>query len=545
MSEAIARARPLHREGLTVGALAWGVLAVVFVALRLGAALGTPVGGAELAGLSGAWQAHAGAGDARFIPTFFQALTALSFEWTTSEMPARVLALLATATIPAGIYRLRGRLGEAGALFALLLATLDAPGVLLGATASASGFDAALTIWLFVLLNEQHATAWAWAPAGFVAATAGPVWLPLAIGAGAVRLLRQEYPSREVLGYAGAGALLGIIAASLRFGMGWDGLRVPPFDAFAAGFDEPWSTESTLYLAAIYLVPLVVTGAVVAACEVFRAALGEDLATHRIEVLAWAGAAFAWLLVSAGAHSPVPLVGLSIPLAFLLGPALGRLANAAWSADWTYARYLVPGGLTSLLVVVAFLLEWARDGRVGDSSEKLAVGGLVVVALGCAGLLASNRRSIATLAAPAAVIALLPALSGLSGVAFSGPNEPMPSPVSPFQAREIRDIAVRAREEQGGTIVIHPRFERDLTWAFRDSGDLVIASGPVPGAAVMVWPVEADPPEGYSVLDGEWTVLRERRGPDGGFLGYLRWLSNRNTLSVGRVPVIVYLKADQ
>jgi hypothetical protein len=543
VSEAVARASRRKREGLTVGALAWGVLAVVFVALRAGAALGTQVGGAELAGLSGAWQAHVNAGDSRFIPTLFQALAALTFEWTTSEMPARGLAVLAAASIPLAVFRLRGPLGEPGALIALLLLAIDAPGVLFGATATVSGFDLALTAWLFVLATEPRAPAWAWAPAGFLAATSGPVWLPLAVGIGAVRLFRQEYPSRRVLGFTGAGAALGIAAASLRFGMGWDGLRVPPFDALAAGFEEPWSTESTLYLSAIYLAPLIATGAAVAVYELFRATLQESLDGPRVEVLAWAGVAFAWLLASAGTHSPVPLVGLSIPLAFLLGPALARLANTAWAADWTYARYLVPGMLTSMLVVVAFLLEWARDGLAGDGSEKLAVGGLAVVSLGCAGLLAAHRRSIATLVAPAAVVALLPTISGLSGVAFSGPNEPLPSPVSPFQAREIRDIALRARDEQGGPIVIHPRFEAELTWAFRDSGELVFSSGPVPDAAVIIWPADADAPDSYSVLDGEWTVLRERRGPDGEFLDYLRWLANRNTLSVGRVPVIVYLKA--
>ena len=527
----------------TAAALAWGVLGLLFVGLRAGAALGTPIGGAELSGLSGAWQAHIGADDARFVPTFFQALTALTFEWTTSEMPARVLALLATASVPFAVYRLRPLLDEAGALVALLLLTIDPPGVLLGATASASGLDIALTLWLLVLLNEARAPAWAWAPAGFLAATAGPVWLPLALGAGAVRLFRQDYPSMPVIGYAGAGALLGVSAASLRFGMGWDGLRVPPFDAFAAGFDEPWSTESTLYLSVIYLAPLIAAGAAVAVYEVFRAALAPELDESRVEALAWSGVAFAWLLASTGAHSPMPLVGLSIPLALLIGPALGRLANEAWTADWTYARYLVPGMLTALLIAVAFLLEWARDGRAGDAGEKVAVGGLAVVALGCVALLVSSRRTMATLAVPAAVIALLPTISGLSGVAFSGPNEPMPSPVSPVQAREIRDIALDAREERGGLIVVHPRFELDLTWAFRDSGDLVISSGPVPDASVIVWPADGEAPEGYSILDGDWTVLTERRGPDADFLHYLRWLSNRNTLSVGRVPVIVYLKA--
>lgn len=532
-----------NTPALTVGGLAWCALGGLFIALRLGAALGTPPGGAELDGLAGAWQAHVGSTDSRYIPTLFQALTALSFQWTTSELPARLLAVVVTGTVPFAVYRLRPWLGEAGALFSLALLTFDAPGVLLGATATASGFDIPVTIWLGVLLHERRAPAWAWAPAGFLVATAGPTWLPLALGVGAARLFRQEYPATRTLAFGAAGAASGVLAASLRFGMGWDGFRVPPFDALAAGFDGRWSTESTGYLAALYLAPLLAAGLAAVVYDLFRANRGEELMAARVESLTWAGLAAGWLLTSAGSHSPVPLAGVSVPVSLLLGPSLARLTNAAWSADWTYARFLVPGALVCLLVAAAFTLQWARDGRAADSGEKLAVGGLVVVAAGAAALVALDRRSRPALAVPAAAIGILPLVSGLSGVAFSLPNEPLPSPVSPFQAREIRDIALRFRTEEGGLIVIHPRLERDLTWAFRDSGELIVASGSVPDASVVIWPADLAAPEGYSVLDGEWAVLRERQGPDADFLDYLRWLANRNTLPTGRVPVTVYLKA--
>lgn len=528
---------------LTVGGLAWCALGGLFIALRLGAALGTPVGGAELDGLAGAWQAHAGSTDTRFIPTLFQALTALSFEWTTSELPARLLVVVVTGTVPIAVYRLRPLLGEAGALFSLALLTFDAPGVLLGATATASGFDIPVTAWLAVLLHDRRAPVWAWFPAAFLLTTAGPTWLPLALAVGAARLFHQEYPAKKTLAFGAAGVVAGVLAASFRFGMGWDGFRVPPFDALAAGFDGRWSTESTGYLAALYLAPLLAAGLAAGLHDVYRAVQGDRPDAARAEVLAWAALATAWLLTSAGDHSPVPLAGVSLPVALLLGPSLARLANAAWSADWTYARFLVPGALVSLLIAVAFTLQWARDGRAGDSGEKLVVGGLVVVAAGAAALVAFDRRSRPALAAPAAVIGILPLVSGLSGVAFSLPNEPLPSPVSPFQAREIRDIALRVRDEEGGLIVIHPQLERDLTWAFRDSGELVVASGSVPDASVVIRPAGLAAPEGYSVLDGEWAVLRERQGPDTDFLDYLRWLANRNTLPTGRVPVTVYLKA--
>lgn len=544
MSEGAAvRSARKSAPALTVGGLAWCALGGLFIALRLGAALGTPVGGAELEGLAGAWQAHVGNSDSRFIPTLFQALTALSFEWTTSELPARLLVVAITGTVPVAVYRLRPMLGEAGALFSLALLTFDAPGVLLGATATASGFDIPVTAWLLVLLQDRRTPAWAWAPAAFVLTTTGPAWLPLAMGAGVARLFRQEYPATRTLAFAAAGLAAGVLAASFRFGLGWDGLRVPPFDAFAAGFDGRWSTETTGYLAALYVAPLLVAGLAAGLHDIHRATRGDRPDPARAELLAWAGFAAAWLVASGGSHSPVPLAGVSIPVALLLGPSLVRLANAALRADWTFARFLVPGMLVSLLVATAFMLQWARDGRVGDSSEKLVVGGLMVVATGATVLVALDRRSRPALAAPAAVIGILPLVSGLSGVAFSLPNEPLPSPVSPFQAREIRDIALRFRDEEGGLIVIHPRFEQDLTWAFRDSGELIVASGSVPDASVVIWPADLAAPEGYSVLDGEWAILRERQGPDADFLDYLRWLANRNTLPTGRVPVTVYLKA--
>ena len=74
--------------------------ACVFTGFRLAAMLSAPVGGVELDSLSGAWQAHAGNADERFIPTLFQAFTSWSFIFTSSETPARVLALLASCSVP-------------------------------------------------------------------------------------------------------------------------------------------------------------------------------------------------------------------------------------------------------------------------------------------------------------------------------------------------------------------------------------------------------------------------------------------------------------
>ena len=64
-----------------------------------------------------------------------------------------------------------------------------------------------------------------------------------------------------------------------------------------------------------------------------------------------------------------------------------------------------------------------------------------------------------------------------------------------------------------------------------------------PDATVVVWPVTEPAPDGFSVIEGRWSFEESRRGPDGGFLDYLRWLSNRNILKNGSEPVAVYLKA--
>ena len=147
--------RPATRE-VSVGTLLWLGLGALFVFTRLAGMMSIPVGGAELDALSGAWQAHDGHSDSRYIPTLFQGVTALSFSFTTSETPARVLALLASLSLPVALYRLRLTFGEVAMLGALLVLALDPAAILFGSTASASGFDIAVALWLLVLANEAR-----------------------------------------------------------------------------------------------------------------------------------------------------------------------------------------------------------------------------------------------------------------------------------------------------------------------------------------------------------------------------------------------------
>ena len=112
--------------------------------------------------------------------------------------------------------------------------------------------------------------------------------------------------------------------------------------------------------------------------------------------------------------------------------------------------------------------------------------------------------SPALLLAPAGPAFML-LLSGASGVAFGGPNEPLPSPMSSVQGAEIREFALRAREQHGGQIVIHSGFERASTWPMRDSGSVIYASRIPAEATVVIWPVTEAAPEGFAVIEGQWS----------------------------------------
>lgn len=531
---------------IPVAAVAWTAATAVFLLLRLAPISQARVGGFELEHLSGAWQAHAGANDARFVPTLFQALTALTFEWTSSEVPARLLAFLATASIPAALYLLRPRLGEGAALVALLLLAFDGPAILLGVSASALGFDLALTLWLFALLiRGGEAPPWALAAAGFAVATAGPLALPLLLGAAVVALLQRRYPAPRTAMLAAGGALAGILAASLGFGYGWEGLTVPPFDLFAAGYDDAWSTINALQIAAIYSGPILLGGLAAAAYLGWKEFRAGGLDRHEQVLLAWAAVALLWFLSSANSQNPVALVALTVPLALTLAPALIQACFAMARADWYYARFLVPAALFFLAVATAIALDWARVGRVGDNGEKFMAGLLLVFALSAMGILVMSREALPALFAVALTIAAFPFAASATGIAVSAPQEPLPSPFSPFQARELRDIVLETVADRGGRVIVHPTLEDEIIWPFRNSGELDISSQVTPQASVVLWPRDQPAPDGFAPLEGEWSLIREVEAPTGRFLDYLKWFSNRNTLDISGTPVAVYVRADQ
>lgn len=536
--------RPATRE-ISVGSLLWLGLGSGFVLLRLAGLLSIPVGGAELDSLSGAWQAHAGHTDSRFVPTLFQGVTAASFSFTNSEVPARILALLASLSVPFALHRLRLSFGDVAMLAALLLLALDPGAILFGSTATASGLDVAAVLWLLVLAREERTAPWLYGIAAFVGATCGGIVLPLVVGVAALRLVQQDYPGRVTAGWAAGGAILGVAAASLGFGFGWDGPTISPIAAFGAGFDNDWSSEHTRYLALLYSLPLILGALGAIAAQVYRGWRDDDRSGLELPLYTWFGAAMLWLIAASGSHDPSPLAAVAIPAALIIGLEVPGIVTMFQRVDWRYAAGVLGGMLLCLGVIEAYVVDWARVNRPGSTDDKLIVTGVAIAVLACFGLLFSSRRTFGAAVVPPAFVGALLLVSGASGVAFGGPNEPLPSPAATAQGDEIRTIVQSARKEKGGQIVVHPSFEQSMTWALRDTSGVVVANR-IPGdATAVVWPVTEAAPEGYAVVEGQWSFTEIRRGPDGGFLTYLRWLSNRNSLKNAAAPLAVYLKAGQ
>ena len=537
------------REAPTVSyaAVAWVLVVLLFVALRVGLVWRAPVGGAELAHLSGAWQARSGVEDSSFVPTLYQAVAALTFEWTESEVPARALALAGTLTIPLAFFMLRRSLGQGGALLALLLVALDPLGILTGATATVGAWDAAIAIWLVVALVAGRPPPWAWMWLAFLVTTAGPLTLPVVVAAVVLGVKRRKRPPTEALAWGAAGALLGVFLTSLQFGLGADWLRVAPVLLFAAGFEEPWSTLSVAQLAALYGLPLLVGGAA-AGIWLAKTQREERRAATPTEQLSlvMAATALLWFLVALPATSPFPLAAATFFSSILLGPALARAVSYLLTVQWRPQVYLLPL-IVGLAAVALFVVsDWAAHDRIGGTAERVLVAVPVfvavvsVAALGMA-LFSSFREEVLLAFVPLLAAGGVMLLAGASGIALSAAGEPLPGPVSPPSARAIRDIAVEAGAS-GGALVIHERYRDQLVWPFRGSRALVSSGQVPPTATVVIWPADAPAPEGFVALEGRWVLRRSVDGPDG-FLEAFHWLAERNSLDEDLQLVAIYVRA--
>jgi len=543
-AQAVAPAASPAMLTVSAGAVAWAIVSMTYLLLRFAAVLMTPVGGAEAIHLSGAWQASIGVTDERFVPTLFQATTALLFEGTTSEQWPRLLAFAAVASVPPAIWLLRPHLGQAGALAALLFLAIDPVGLWSGAVASAMGFDVALAVWLFVFLVRGWPAPWAAGVAGLLVAVSGPITLPLVAGWAAVVLIRRSPLDLRAAVFATAGVLAGVIVASARFGLGFEDLAVPPLDLFAAGFEETWSTATAGELLVLYSWPIVLGGIAAAGYEVWRMQHSGLVDNSRRILVAWLAFALAWLLAGWTSHQAAPLAAVTLPAALLLGPAVARATQAMLNAEWRWARYLLPLAALSALLALAIVADWARRDSAGDTRDQIFAALWALIALAALAAVAYRAAARATLLPAALLAGALAVLPGTGGAAFHSDAEPLSSPISPTQARTLRNVALEAAAIHGGVIVVHADFADEITWPFRDSGKIVLASRVPLDAAVLIWPASAPPPDGFSVVQGEWNLHRSIEPPTDGWLRYLRWYIDRNSLDITPGRVAVYSKAS-
>ncbi|HEX6031298.1 MAG TPA: hypothetical protein VFY90_07685, partial [Tepidiformaceae bacterium] len=467
------------------------------------------------------------------------------FLFTSSEVPARVVAFLATASIPAALYLLRGRLGEAGALLALLVLAFDAPAIALGSSASAMGFDLATTAWLFVLVTRGTAPAWAWGIAAALVASAGPVALPLVAAVAVTALLRKEPVDTRALLWAGAGVAVGVVFTTLRPGAGISGLTTAPFELFAHSYDQDWSTADGLDVVLLSTWPILVGGLAAAGWRCYVALQSKELERDDEILLLWALFAFGWWVSSSQSHTSIPAAAMGLPMALLLGPALAGAIRAMAEADWRNARIVLPLVAGALAIVAFHVAAWADQDAMGGAGEQIVVAALVVASFVTLAVLAWDRASVPTVLAMAFPIGLVPLLAATSVVAFRAGESPLPSPTEAPQARNLRDVALEIVQREGGQVVIHPDFAEQLTWPFRDSGNLVVASRVPQEAGVVIWPASAAPPDGFTALEGEWALTESVEPPTGDMFEFVRWYIDRYSLDIRPDTLVVYVRASE
>lgn len=520
---AVARVR--EAPTVSVATIAWGVAGVLFLLFRLGPIWRMPVGGIELDHLAGAWLASTGVDDPQFIPTFLQAVAALSFEWTESPIPVRIFAFVVAATIPVAVYLLRPWLGEAGALLALLVLAVNPLGIALTSGGGAVGLDAAAALWLAVVLLRGDIPAPAWAPVMLVIATGGPLPLIVALGALIVWALRRD-PFRAIAAlWMAGGAVAGVVAASFEFGHGWDGITAPPLDILVAGYERTWASGTAAELAILYALPILAAGLVALVLAVPHVRANRALALF----VAWFALSLAWLATSLQEPNPLPVAAVTTSAGLLVAPMLVTAITAMLRANWQLPAMLI-GAATFVLGIVLYVLgDWSRANDVGSLTEQILVSLLVLLIVAALVACAARPATRASLVAPALVVGLALTLVGAVGIGTSARNEVYPSPRVAEQAPELLRTIDHALTETPGVVVVHPRLADELAWQLRSLDRYTISSTIPEDAVVVLWLTGQKPPEGMALLAGSWSATRTIEPPPTA-LRWLRWLSDRNTL---------------
>jgi hypothetical protein len=328
----------------------------------------------------------------------------------------------------------------------------------------------------------------------------------------------------------------------VAYGTGPITLRIAPIDLLFDSFEQDWTTLTTAQFIAAYAGALLL-GAIAAAISFGRRYRGSGaLEDWEVLLLAWFGVAGGWALAASQSNATAAAIGFALPAVLLVSVAIARAVPAMLAANWWLARILLPAAAAAALVAMNYAIDWARLDRVNNAGEIALVVILAAAVVLALAVLAWDRASRATLLAPALVVGMLATLPGTFGIALSAVDEPVPSPRSTVQARQLRDIALEAVAERPGAISVHPQLAETITWPFRDSGAIEIASSPTSGATIVIWPAGLPAPEGYS--PGTWAFEESVTPPTRDALRYLRWVTNRNTLVISPESVNVYLRAS-
>ncbi|HJP40283.1 MAG TPA: hypothetical protein QGF35_01065, partial [Dehalococcoidia bacterium] len=478
---------------LSVSAAAWGVAITVFLALRLAVLTQAPVSGPELDSLSGAWLASVGEDDSRFLGTIFQALSSILLELDDSDTLPRLLAFLATGTVPISFWLCRKQLGEGGAILGMLVLAVDPTALFLGATAWQAAHDQALAAFILVVALKGTHSRSVLAAVGFGVATGGTLALGISLSIAAGHLLAgASLRSRSAVSVA-AGIAAGVAVSSLGFGLVSTELRVPPFDLMNQGLESSWSTMTTVEILTLYELPVILAGAAAATYRATQWYTGHPPDRADRVLLGWAAFGLAHVIVARNSGDPSAILALVFPLTAIIGRAA---AEIALEAD----------------------LSWLRrpeDGRVARSAGT--VGAAVI---GSA--------------------ALLVLVSGTFNIARGSSGEPLLSPGSPPGSSALRATVLALAADTDRDIVIHPSLREDTTWPLRGMGAVIVASRFSELEAVVIWPTDEDTPPGYARSVKEADLVRRVEPPEGGLNGIIDWFRDRNRVNTNGVQVAVY-----
>jgi len=327
--------------------------------------------------------------------------------------------------------------------------------------------------------------------------------------------------------------LLGTLELSVtRFGTSADRLSLPGLrqwvDMFTLPRDDlPWHFHPGILVSYEALLLLLGGSAYLWLLSRWIASRGKDVSLFQRFLFFWASGAA--LIIAITTHREAgQLVLLLLPLAFLAGSWLERIATEADASSLRRAAlYLAP--VLALAVYIALVLcQWARAGAVGSAGDRIEV----IFAL--AGAIALIWITWNTLGRQAAAGSLALALVLLAILAIHGSTSVMYGRGSEFLAAERVDPSVfqlqqrlaAIEAETPGPIAVHESFLPALGWYLRDVKGVVFAPQPAEDVVAIVAQPGESVPSGYR-QQGAWPIAEGWLPHSIDPLNWWRWLVYR------------------